>query len=147
MEVVAVLAHELGHFRLRHIRKRLLVAFAMGLVGLAVLGYAAQQPWMYTALGIETPSNHMALLLFLTVSPVFTFLFTPIGARTSRQHEFEADEYAASQSDAGALITALVKLYRDNATALAPDPLHSRFYDSHPPGAERVAHLEALAGA
>ncbi|MEO1576270.1 MAG: M48 family metallopeptidase, partial [Pseudomonadota bacterium] len=147
LEVEAVLAHELGHFRLRHIRKRLIVAFIMGLIGLAVLGFAAQQPWMYTALGIDTPSNHMALLLFLTVSPVFTFALTPISARTSRRHEFEADEYAAGQSDAGALIDALVKLYRDNATALSPDPLHSSFYDSHPPGPARVAHLKALAGA
>ncbi|MFK7886119.1 MAG: M48 family metallopeptidase [Gammaproteobacteria bacterium] len=146
LEVEAVLAHELGHFRLHHIRKRLLVTFALGLVGLAILGYLAQQPWFYNALGVSTPSSYMALMLFMTAAPVFTFAFTPISARSSRKHEFEADEYAADQSDASALIDALVKLYRDNATALSPDDLHSTFYDSHPPGPVRVARLQALAG-
>ncbi|MFK8016073.1 MAG: M48 family metallopeptidase [Gammaproteobacteria bacterium] len=145
LEVEAVLAHELGHFRLRHIRKRLLMTFAMGLVGLAVLGWLKTQPWFYTALGVETPSSYMALMLFMMVSPLFTFALTPLSARTSRRHEFEADEYAATQSDASALIDALVKLYRDNATALSPDQLHSTFYDSHPPGPIRVAKLQALA--
>lgn len=145
LEIEAVLAHELGHFRLRHIRKRLLVAFAFGLAGLAVLGWLKNQEWFYFALGVDQPSSYIALLLFLMVSPLFTFVFTPLSARTSRRHEFEADEYAASQSDASALITALVKLYRDNATALAPDPLHSTFYDSHPPGPARVANLQVLA--
>ena len=122
-----------------------MVAFGLGLVGLAILGWLKTQPWFYTALGIDIPSDYIALLLFMLVAPVFTFAFTPISSRTSRRHEFEADEYAAQQSDAGALINALVKLYRDNATALAPDPIHSGFYDSHPPGPTRVAKLEALA--
>lgn len=145
LEIEAVLAHELGHFRLRHIRKRLIVTFLLGLAGLAVLGWLKLQPWFYSALGVTQPSNYMALMLFMLVSPLFTFAFTPVSARTSRRHEFEADEYAASQSDADALIKALVKLYRDNATALSPDKLHSSFYDSHPPGPVRVARLEALA--
>lgn len=144
-EVEAVLAHELGHFRLHHIRKRLIMTFALGLVGLAILGYLAQQTWFFTALGVPTSSSYMALMLFMTVVPLFTFAFTPIGARTSRKHEFEADEYAADQSDANVLVDALVKLYRDNATALSPDALHSGFYDSHPPGPLRVARLKALA--
>jgi STE24 endopeptidase len=145
LEIEAVLAHELGHFRLHHIRKRLIMTFALGLVGLAILGYLAQQPWFYTALGVPTPSSYMALMLFMTVTPLFTFAFTPVGARASRKHEFEADEYAADQSDANVLVDALVKLYRDNATALSPDALHSGFYDSHPPGPIRVARLKALA--
>ncbi len=144
LEIEAVLAHELGHFRLNHIRKRLAMTFVFGLVGLAVLGWLALQPWFYTSLGITQSSSYMALILFLMVSPLFTFPFTPLSARSSRKHEFEADEYAAGQSDAKALINALVKLYRDNATALSPDALHSTFYDSHPPGPVRVAKLQAL---
>ena len=145
LEVEAVLAHELGHFRLHHIRKRLILTFLLGLVGLAVLGWLKLQPWFYSALGVTQSSSYMALMLFMLVSPLFTFAFTPVSARTSRRHEFEADEYAARASDASALIKALVKLYRDNATALSPDKLHSSFYDSHPPGPVRVARLQALA--
>lgn len=144
-EVEAVLAHELGHFRKNHIRKRLLLSFAMSLVGLAILGWLKSQAWFYSALGMDVASDHAALMLFLLVVPVFTFPVTPLGAYLSRLHEFEADEYASEQSDASSLISALVKLYKDNATTLTPDPLHSGFYDSHPPAPVRVARLAELA--
>jgi len=144
-EVEAVLAHELGHFRKHHIRKRLLLSFAMSLVGLAILGWLKSQAWFYSALGMDVASDHAALMLFLLVVPVFTFPVTPLGAYLSRRHEFEADEYASEQSDASSLISALVKLYKDNATTLTPDPLHSGFYDSHPPAPVRVARLAELA--
>ncbi|MBA3563152.1 MAG: M48 family metallopeptidase [Gammaproteobacteria bacterium] len=143
-EVEAVLAHELGHFRMRHVRKRLLLGFAFSLLGFALLGWLEMQAWFYTALGIDTPSPHAALILFLLVVPVFLFPLTPLGAWLSRRHEFEADAYAAGQSDARALIAALVKLYRDNASTLTPDPVHSAFYDSHPPAGTRIARLKEL---
>jgi len=143
-EVEAVLAHELGHFRKRHVRKRLLLGFAFSLAGLALLGWLAPQPWFYEALGFDEPSHHAALILFLLVTPVFLFPFTPLGAWLSRRHEFEADAYAAAQAEAAALIEALVKLYRDNAATLTPDRIHSGFYDSHPPARVRIARLEAL---
>ncbi len=146
-EIEATLAHELGHFRRKHVRKRLIFSFVFSLAGLALLGWLAQQDWFYEALGVTTQSNHGALLLFLLVIPVFTFVFSPLLAYMSRRHEFEADEYAADQSDASALISALVKLYRDNARTLTPDPLHSDFYDSHPPPPVRVANLARLAAA
>ncbi len=145
LEIEAVLAHELGHFRKNHVRKRLILTFGMSLLGLAVLGFLKEQAWFYAALGVTTPSDYGALILFTLVMPVFTFLLTPLGSLLSRRHEFEADEYAAEQSDAQALIRALVKLYRDNATTLTPDPVHSRFYDSHPPAPIRVARLNELA--
>src|SRR5678816_1937044 len=129
-EVEAVLAHELGHFRLHHVRWRLVLSLGLGLVGLAVLGFLTQWPDFYQAFGISTPSPHTALLLFVFVLPVFTYFTTPIGAWWSRKHEFEADEFAAKFADARQLAEALVKLYRDNATTLTPDPLHSAFYDS-----------------
>ncbi|NNF51214.1 MAG: M48 family metallopeptidase [Gammaproteobacteria bacterium] len=143
-EIEAVLAHELGHFRMHHIRKRMLVSFAMALAGLALLGWLSAQSWFYAALGVDTPSVWIALLLFVLVTPVFTFPLTPLTSLWSRRHEFEADEYAAEQSDANQLAHALVKLYQDNATTLTPDPVHSRFYDSHPPAPVRIARLRQL---
>ncbi|MEM9056912.1 MAG: M48 family metallopeptidase [Pseudomonadota bacterium] len=144
-EVEAVLAHELGHFRKRHVRQRLIVSVFASLAGLASLGWLVERGWFYSALGVPTPSNHTALLLFLLAVPVFTFALTPLSAFWSRRHEFEADAYAAEQSNPDALIQALVKLYRDNATTLTPDPVHSGFYDSHPPAPVRVARLQQLA--
>ena len=145
-EVEAVLAHELGHFRLHHVRKRMLLSLAIGLAGLALLGWLTSQPWFYSALGVAQASAAAALLLFIFVLPVFTFVFTPLGSWLSRRHEFEADAYAVAQSDASLLAVALVKLYRDNATTLTPDSLHSLFYDSHPPAPVRVARLQQIAG-
>ncbi|GBF30626.1 protease HtpX [bacterium MnTg04] len=145
-EVEAVLAHELGHFRLNHVRKRMLLSMAIGLAGLALLGWLTLQPWFYSALGVVQASAAAALLLFIFVLPVFTFVFTPLSSWLSRRHEFEADAYAVAQSDASLLAIALVKLYRDNATTLTPDSLHSLFYDSHPPAPVRVARLQQIAG-
>jgi STE24 endopeptidase len=144
-EVEAVLAHELGHFRLHHVRWRLVLSLAFGLLGLALLGLLAQWPDFYRAFGIGTPSPHAALLLFVFVLPVFTYFTTPLGAWWSRKHEFEADEFAAKFADARQLAAALVKLYRDNATTLTPDRLHSAFYDSHPPALVRISRLQQLA--
>lgn len=144
-EVEAVLAHELGHFRLHHVRSRLILSLGMGLLGLALLGALAQWPAFYTALGVTTPSAHAALLLFMFVLPAFTYFLTPLGSWWSRKHEFEADEFAAQHADARQLADALVKLYRDNATTLTPDNLHSAFYDSHPPALVRIARLQTLA--
>ncbi|HKS58075.1 MAG TPA: M48 family metallopeptidase [Steroidobacteraceae bacterium] len=144
-EVEAVLAHELGHFRLHHVRSRLLLSLVFGLVGLALLGVLAQWPDFYRALGVSTPSPHAALLLFVFVLPAFTYFTTPIAAWWSRKHEFEADEFAAKFADARQLAEALVKLYRDNATTLTPDSLHSAFYDSHPPALVRISRLQQLA--
>ena len=140
-EVEAVVAHELGHYRLHHIIKRMVVVITMSFLALALLGWLADQSWFYRALGVDRSSNHAALALFVLVSPVFTFFLTPLIARRSRRHEHEADGFAAEQSDARALIGALVKLYKENATTLTPDPLHSAFYDSHPPALERIGQL------
>lgn len=140
-EVEAVLAHELGHFKRHHIGKRLLVLAASSFAGLALLGYLMEQSWFYAALGMREPSTHAALLLFMLVAPVFTFFLQPLYARSSRTHEYEADEFAAEQTSARSLVSALIKLYRDNASTLTPDPLHSAFYDSHPPAPLRVARL------
>jgi STE24 endopeptidase len=144
-EVEAVLAHELGHFRLHHVRWRLVLSLAFGLGGLALLGLLTQWPDFYRAFGIATPSPHAALLLFVFVLPVFTYFTTPLGAWWSRKHEFEADEFAAKFADARQLAEALVKLYRDNATTLTPDRLHSAFYDSHPPALVLISRLQQLA--
>jgi len=143
-EIEAVLAHELGHFKHRHVIKRIALMFFVSFVGLALLGWLMQQPWFYSGLGVTEPSNYMALLLFLLVSPVFLFLLRPLMASYSRKNEFEADEYAAKNADANYLIEALVKLYRDNASTLTPDPLHSAFYDSHPPANIRITRLAAF---
>jgi STE24 endopeptidase len=144
-EIEAVLAHELGHFKLHHVRSRLLLSLSLGLAGLALLGALAQWPEFYSALGVATVAPHTALLLFMFVLPAFTFFFTPLGAWWSRKHEFEADEFASKYADAQQLADALVKLYRDNATTLTPDRLHSAFYDSHPPALVRIARLQELA--
>jgi STE24 endopeptidase len=148
-EIEAVLAHELGHFARRHIVKRIVVSFAVALGFFAVLGWLARQPWFYEQLGVLPRLNGrndaMALLLFFLVVPVFTFLFTPVASWYSRRDEFQADDYAARQSSPHQLVSALVKLYDDNAATLTPDPLHSAFYDSHPPAAVRIRHLGAAA--
>lgn len=144
-EIEAVLAHELGHFKLRHVIKRIAVSFVISLGFLWLLGYSMQQAWFYEGLGVtvdSVPSTAMALLLFFLVMPAFTFLLHPISSLYSRKHEFEADAYAAQNASADDLIHALVKLYQDNAATLTPDPLHSAFYDSHPPASIRVAHLQ-----
>jgi STE24 endopeptidase len=146
-EVEAVLAHELGHFKRRHVWKRIAWLFLGSLALFALLGYLIDQPWFYDALGVERRSTAVALLLFFMVVPVFTFPLQPIGSLYSRRHEYEADAYAAGHADAQELIRALVKLYQDNATTLTPDPVHSVFYDSHPPAARRIARLQELARA
>lgn len=146
-EIEAVLAHELGHFKHRHVAKRILWSFVMSLLFLWMLGYLMQQSWFYEGLGVSVasiPSTAKALLLFFLVMPVFTFLLQPLSSLYSRKHEFEADEYAAHNASANDLTRALVKLYRDNAATLTPDPLHSAFYDSHPPAAIRIAKLQNL---
>ncbi len=140
-EIEAVLAHELGHFKHKHVVKRIALMFLVSFIGLALLGWLAQQEWFYAGLGVQQPSDYMALILFLLVSPVFLFLLRPLLAGYSRKNEFEADAYAAQNSDARYLVEALVKLYRDNASTLTPDPLHSAFYDSHPPASIRITRL------
>lgn len=142
-EIEAVLAHELGHFRRRHVQKRMVVTAGLSLAGLALLGWLMQQSWFYQGLGVEQPSVHAALMLFLIAAPVFGFFLQPIAAWFSRRDEFEADDFAAEQADAGAMIRALVKLYQENASTLTPDALYSAFHDSHPPAPLRVAHLSA----
>ncbi|SNR86448.1 STE24 endopeptidase [Methylobacillus rhizosphaerae] len=143
-EIEAVLAHELGHFKHKHVIKRIALMFFVSFIGLALLGWLAQQDWFYAGLGVTQPSTYMALLLLMLVSPVFLFLLRPLFAGYSRKNEFEADEYAAQNADARHLVEALVKLYRDNASTLTPDPLHSAFYDSHPPASIRIARLNAF---
>ncbi len=147
-EIEAVLAHELGHFARRHVVKRIAWSFAMSAAGLALLGWLAQQPWFYAGLGTDPTlaTRHVvALLLFMLVAPVFAFPLAPLGSFASRRHEFEADAYASAHAGAEPLVRALVKLYEDNASTLTPDPLHSVFYDSHPPAAVRIARLDAMA--
>ncbi|MCG2586177.1 M48 family metallopeptidase [Massilia sp. TS11] len=149
-EIEAVLAHELGHFKLRHILKRMVFMFALSLAFLALLGYLKDQAWFYTGLGVAPILNGqgndaLALLLFMLVLPVFTFVLKPLNALSLRKHEFEADAFAAKHSNGQDLVTALVKMYEDNASTLTPDPLHSAFYDSHPPAAVRIAHLKQAA--
>jgi STE24 endopeptidase len=143
-EIEAVLAHELGHFRLHHVRQRIAVSGLSMLAGLALLGWLARQPGFYAALGVAVPAPAMALLLFLVVVPVFTYFATPLEAWWSRRHEREADDFAVQHASAERLAAALVKLYRDNAATLTPDPVHSAFYDSHPPALERIARLQQL---
>jgi STE24 endopeptidase len=141
-EIEAVLAHELGHYRHRHVFKRIAMLFTVSFVGLALLGWLIDQPWFYAGLGVDTPSTYMGLLLFLLVSPVFMLLLRPLFSGYARRNEFEADAYAAQHADARRLVDALVKLYRDNASTLTPDRLHSAFYDSHPPASARIARLQ-----
>jgi STE24 endopeptidase len=142
-EVEAVLAHELGHFRLRHVRKRLALNLAAGLAALFVLAWLAQWPQFYATFGVAQPSAHAALILFGLALPVVTFWLAPLAAAWSRRHEYEADEFARRHSDARELASALVKLYRENATTLTPDALYSAFFDSHPPATLRIARLTA----
>ncbi len=146
-EIIAVLAHELGHFKHNHIFKRLAMSFAGALIFFAILGWLAQQTWFYTDLGVLPQlggrNDAMALILFFMVVPVFTFGLTPFFSWFSRKDEFEADRFARDQSSADQLVSALVKLVDDNASTLTPDPLHSAFYDSHPPVAVRIRQLLA----
>jgi STE24 endopeptidase len=145
-EIEAVLAHELGHFRLHHVRQRLVVSSVSLLAGLALLGWLAAQPGFYSALGVPSGSAAMALVLFVVTVPVFTFFTTPLEAWWSRRHEREADDFAVAHSNAERLAGALVKLYRDNASTLTPDRVHSAFYDSHPPALERISRLQGMVG-
>ena len=140
-EIEAVLAHELGHYRLHHVVKSMVLSWAMSLGMLAVLGVLAHEAWFYQGLGVQTQSQGIAVLLFLLVLPEFTFFLQPLMSLFSRKHEFEADRYATQHAAAAELVGALVKLYKDNASTLTPDPLHSAFYDSHPPAAIRIARL------
>ena len=142
-EIEAVLAHELGHFKHHHVIKRIALMFFVSFLGLALLGWLMNQAWFYSGLGVTEASSYMALILFLLVSPVFLFLLRPLMASYSRKNEFEADDYAAKHANAKHLVEALVKLYRDNASTLTPDPLHSAFYDSHPPASIRISKLAA----
>ena len=144
-EIEAVLAHELGHFRLHHVRQRLAASVLLTFGGLALLAWAARQPGFYGALGVPVPSAAMALLLFAVTVPVFAFFATPVMSSWSRRHERQADDFAAEYADAGKLAAALVKLFRDNAATLTPDRIHSAFFDSHPPALERIGRLTTLA--
>ncbi len=143
-EVEAVLAHELGHFRRRHVVKHIALSFVLSLVFLALLGQLIDAPAFYAGLGVSGGNAALALLLFFLVIPVFTFPLHPLTSALSRSHEFEADAYAAAHASANDLVIALVKLYQDNAATLTPDPIHSLFYDSHPPAAQRIEHLKRL---
>lgn len=144
-EIEAVLAHELGHFKRRHVIKRMLVTFAISLAMLALLGWLAQCVWFYEGLGVRPSliggNSGLALVLFFLALPVFLFFVTPLGSLSSRKHEFEADAFAATQTDAQDLVNALVKLYEDNASTLTPDPLYTAFYYSHPPASQRIDRL------
>mgnify|MGYP003525518253 CR=1 FL=1 len=148
-EVEAVLAHELGHFKHRHVLKRIAAMFGLSLAGLALLGWLASRSWFYTALGVQpnmaAPNDALALLIFVLVLPVFGFFTAPIGSLLSRRHEFEADAYACAQASGTDLANALIKLHEDNAATLTPDPLYVRFYYSHPPASERLAALKVAA--
>ncbi len=141
-QIEAVLAHELGHFRRKHVVKNMFVMAGLSLLGLALLGWASGEAWFYEGLGVSTQSNAMALALFMLVIPVFLFFLHPLMTSLSRKYEYEADDYAASVSNADDLIAALVALYQENASTLTPDPLVSAVYDSHPPAAMRIAHLQ-----
>jgi STE24 endopeptidase len=142
-EIEAVLAHELGHFKRKHIQKQILTMAIMTFVSLAILGLLVQQKWFFLGLGIDTPSMHAALVLFILLVSVLGVYIQPLFSYFSRRHEFEADDFAASQSNAHDLIQALVKLYEENASTLTPDPLYSAFHDSHPPAPVLIAHLSS----
>jgi STE24 endopeptidase len=143
-EIEAVLAHELGHFKLRHVLQRLILSMGLSFIGLALLAAVAREPIFYATFGIAMPSPAIALLLFAFIVPVLSFFATPVGSWWSRRQEYAADAFAARHADPRKLIGALVKLYRDNASTLTPDSLHSAFYDSHPPATQRIARLETL---
>jgi STE24 endopeptidase len=146
-ELEAVLAHELGHFKKKHIIKGMAISFTITLVALAILAWLMKADWFFTSLGISQHAGeyptYLALLLFTLIMPAFTFVFQPLFSIFSRKNEFEADAFAAQQTDAKYLIHALVDMYRENASTLTPDPLYSAFYDSHPPAPVRIAHLTA----
>ena len=146
-EVEAVLAHELGHFHHRHVARRVAVTFALSFAGLWLLGWSSSQPWFHAGLGVTAPVDREAvsLLLFFLALPAFTFPLRPLASLASRRQEFQADAFAARRASAPALASALVKLYGDNAATLTPDPIHSAFYDTHPPAAIRVGRLDAIA--
>jgi STE24 endopeptidase len=141
-EVEAVLAHELGHMKKKHVLKGMIKGIFFSFVGFAILGYLRGNSSFFNGHGIQTITDYMALTLFSMVAGVYTFLLTPLSAYTSRKHEYEADQFASENAQAGKLITALVKMYKDNASSLTPDPLYSKFYFSHPPALERVSYLE-----
>jgi len=143
-EMEAVLAHELGHFKRKHVIKRMVYIFSTSLLGLYILGWLMQQSWFFTGLGASSSSTYMALVLFMLAGSVFTFFLSPLTSWFSRKHEFEADEFAAQTSNADDLVNALVKMYKENAATLTPDKLHSVFYDSHPPAPIRIAHLQSI---
>jgi len=145
-EVEAVLAHELGHFKHGHIKKMMIKSFLMTLAGLALLGWLAKQSFFYTELGMTSETPAAALLLFLTAIPVIFFFIGPMSAIESRKNEFEADKFAAEVTDSKHLISALLKMYRDNASSLTPDPIYSGYHDSHPPAKIRIDHLKSLSG-
>lgn len=155
-EVEAVLAHELGHFKHRHIVQRVVMMFALSLAGFALLGWLSTQVWFYTGLGVRpnisldpamaaAPNDALALLLFMLVVPVFTFFISPLFSQQSRRHEFQADAYAVAQASGTDLSSALLKLYEDNASTLTPDPVYVKFYYSHPPATERLARMQTPA--
>ncbi len=145
-EIDAVLAHELGHYKRRHIVQRVVLMFGLSLVGFALLGWVSGQAWFYTGLGVEpsldAPNHALALLLFMLVVPLFTFFLSPLMAQLSRRHEFEADAFAVAHTEGRDLASALLKLYKDNASTLTPDPVYARFFYSHPPASERLARLQ-----
>ncbi|MBC7539179.1 MAG: M48 family metallopeptidase [Bacteriovorax sp.] len=141
-EVEAVLAHELGHMIRKHILKGMIKGFIFSFLGFALLGYLKNNLMFFEGHGVHSPSNYMALTLFSLVAGVYTFFLTPISAYFSRRYEYEADEFASQNSQASKLISALVKMYKDNASSLTPDPIYSKFYFSHPPALERVSYLE-----
>jgi STE24 endopeptidase len=146
-EVEAVLAHELGHFRHKHVMKRMGAMFALSLAGFALLGWLSAHSWFYTGLGVQpnlmAPNDALAVLLFMLAMPVFGFFLAPLPVLVSRRHEFEADAYAIAQTSGADLSAALLKLYQDNASTLTPDPLFVKFYYSHPPASERLARMTA----
>jgi STE24 endopeptidase len=146
-EMEAVLAHELGHFKRRHIVKRMATGFAVSLAGFALLGWLSQQGWFYAGLGVrpnlQGSNDALALLLFMLAVPVFMFFVSPLTSRVSRKHEFEADAYAMEHASGRDLAQALLKLYEDNASTLTPDPVYVTFYYSHPPASERIARMAA----
>ena len=145
-EIDAVLAHELGHYKCRHILQRMVVMFGISLAGFALLGWLSTQAWFYSGLGVQpsmdTPNDALALILFMLAAPLLSFFLSPLLAQLSRKHEFEADAYAVSHTSGDDLASALLKLYKDNASTLTPDPLFARFYYSHPPASERLARLQ-----
>ncbi len=148
-EIDAVLAHELGHYKRRHIIKRIVLMFSLSLAGFALLGWVSSQAWFYSGLGVmpslDTPNDALALILFLMVVPLLTFFLSPLMAQLSRKHEFEADAYAVEYTNGADLASALLKLYKDNASTLTPDPVYARFYYSHPPASERLTRLQTAA--